>query len=225
MWVHHTHDCSLWPPEGVIYEGAVRGAQGEGALAEKFRLRWSENAEHVPPFMLPTAYGRSASTWLIEYNPLIEQSLADLAAWVEDGIEPAGTTYTYDGREGRITLPATAAERGGIQPVVQVTANGGARADVKVGEAVALEVVAEAPPAGGTIIDIAWDFDGAGGFAEKVDGIDGSKPKVAATTTHTYDAPGTYYVTALVHAHRDGDVAATSRRLPNLAQARVVVAP
>jgi hypothetical protein len=225
MWVHHTHDCSLWPPEGVIYEGAVRGAQGEAALAEKFRLRWSENAEHVPPFMLPTAYGRSASTWLIEYNPLIEQSLADLAAWVEDGIEPAGTTYTYDGREGRITLPATAAERGGIQPVVQVTANGGARADVKVGEAVTLEVVAETPPAAGTIIDIAWDFDGAGGFPEKVDGIDGSKPKVAATTTHTYDTPGTYYVTALVHSHRDGDVAATSRRLPNLAQARVVVAP
>jgi hypothetical protein len=175
--------------------------------------------------MLPTAYGRAASTWLIEYNPLIEQSLADLAAWVEDGIEPAGTTYTYDGREGRITLPATAAERGGIQPVVQVTANGGARADVKVGEAVTLEVVAETPPAGGTIIDIAWDFDGAGGFPEKVDGIDGSKPKVTATTTHTYDTPGTYYVTALVHSHRDGDVAATSRRLPNLAQARVVVAP
>ena len=143
---------------------------------------------------------------------------------MEDGIEPAGTAYTYDGREGRVTLPPTAAERGGIQPVVQVTANGGPRADVAVGETVTLEVVAETPPGAGGIVDIAWDVDGTGGFPVTVDGIDGSAPRVVSSTTHTYDAPGTYYVTALVHAHRDGDVKATSRRLPNLAQARVVVA-
>jgi prepilin-type processing-associated H-X9-DG protein len=223
LWVHHTHDNSLWPPEGVIYEGATRAAQGEVALAEKFRIRWSDNAEHVPPFILPTAYGRASNTWLIDYTPIIEQSLTDLTAWVEDGIEPAGTTYNYDGREGRVTLPATAAERGGIQPVVNVTANGGLRADVRVGETVTLEVVAETPPGAGGIIAIAWDFDGSGAFPEKVDGIDGIAARVASATTHAYDAPGTYYVTALVHSHRDGDVAATSRRLPNLAQARVVV--
>ncbi len=223
MWVHHTHDNSLWPPEGIIYEGAVRAVQGEAAGTEKFRLRWSENAEHVPPFILPNTYGRAANTWLIEYVPIIEQSLADLVAWVEEGVDPAGTTYTYDGREGRVTLPATAAERGGIQPVVQISANGAARAEVRVGEPVTLEVVAEAPPSGGTIVDIAWDFDGQGGFPEKVEGIDGSDRRVTAETTHSYDAPGTYYVTALVHSHREGDVGATSRRLPNLAQARVVV--
>ncbi|MCU1344536.1 MAG: hypothetical protein JWL70_802, partial [Acidimicrobiia bacterium] len=29
MWVHHTHDSSLWPPQGVIYRDAVLGAQGD----------------------------------------------------------------------------------------------------------------------------------------------------------------------------------------------------
>ncbi len=43
---------------------------------------------------------------------------------MEDGIEPAGAAYTYDGREARVILPPTAAQRGGIQPVVQVMAEG-----------------------------------------------------------------------------------------------------
>ncbi|MEY2570351.1 MAG: hypothetical protein QOE63_701, partial [Acidimicrobiaceae bacterium] len=190
---------------------------------EKFRLRWTDNAEHVPPFILPTSYGRAPNTWLIDYNAVIEQSLADLTAWVEDGVEPAGTSYEYHPRDGRIVLPSTAAERGGIQPVVVVTANGDARAQVSVGDAVTLEVVADAPPSGGTIISIAWDFDGGGSFRVSEAEIDGTQTSVTRTTTHTYDKAGTYFVTAMVHAHRDGDVNATSRRLPNLAQARVVV--
>jgi hypothetical protein len=46
---------------------------------------------------------------------------------------------------------------------------------------------------------------------------------VKLSTAHSYDKPGTYFVTALVHSHRDGEVGATSRRIPNLAQLRVVV--
>jgi hypothetical protein len=42
-------------------------------------------------------------------------------------------------------------------------------------------------------------------------------------TTHAFDRPGTYFVTAMVESHRQGDVHATSRRIPNLAAARVVV--
>ena len=39
----------------------------------------------------------------------------------------------------------------------------------------------------------------------------------------TYTEPGTYFPTALVESHRDGNAAATSRRIPNLDAARVVV--
>jgi len=171
--------------------------------------------------MISSSLGRSANTWLIDYQPIIEQSLADLAAWVEEGVAPAATAYTY--HDGKVTLPATAGDRGGIQPVVTVTANGVACARAGVGETVNLEVHAEVPEGAGTIIAVQWDFDGSGAFAKAHDEVDGSTREVKLSTTHSYDAPGTYFVTALVHSHRDGDVAATARRIPNLDQVRVVV--
>ncbi len=212
---------SLWPSDGVVYQAQVLRAQGERAARQKFRIRWTENAEHVPAEFVPSMPDRSSSTWLIDYRPVIEQSLADLAKWVEDGTEPAGTTFTY--ADGKVTLPATAAERGGIQPVVNVTANGADRAEVKVGEPVTFALHAEAPPGAGTIIAAAWDFDGSGRYAFGSDGIDGSAAVIDLQTTHGWDRPGTYFATCLVHSHVDGDPQATSRRLPNLASARVVV--
>ena len=68
-----------------------------------------------------------------------------------------------------------------------------------------------------------WDFDGKGAFPFSHDSVDGGSTSVDLTTTHVYDAPGTYFATALVTAHRDGDVTARYRRLQNLASARVVV--
>ena len=76
-----------------------------------------------------------------------------------------------------------------------MTANGSARAEVGVGDEVRFDAVAEVPPGAGYLVSIDWDFDGS----------------------------GTYFVTALVHSRRDGDVAAPHRRIPNLASARVVV--
>jgi hypothetical protein len=221
LWVHHTHDASLWPPQGVIYDGAVHAAQGEDGAAQRFRLRWTEHAEHVPPVMVPSRPNRAATTWLIDYQPVIEQSLADLVDWVENGTEPAGTSYTY--RDGRISLPADATERGGIQPVATATANGGSRAEIGVGAPVTLEVRAEVPPGAGTIIAVEWDFDGSGSFPFRHDKVDGTATELTLSTTHSYDEPGTYFATARVSSHRQGDVEATSRRIPTLAQVRLVV--
>ena len=33
LWVHHTHDASLWPSDGVVYPAQVVRAQGEEAAA------------------------------------------------------------------------------------------------------------------------------------------------------------------------------------------------
>jgi hypothetical protein len=184
-------------------------------------LRWSENAEHGMPTMLVSPPGgRHVSTWLIDPTPIIEQGLADLTAWVEQGVEPAGTNFEY--KDGKVTLPETAEERGGIQPVVIVSANGESRAEVKVGEDVALQVHAEVPPGAGTIVAIKWDFDGSGSYPFAHD-IDGTAADVTLSTTHAYDRPGTFFATALAESHRDGDVQATSRRIPNVASARIVV--
>jgi hypothetical protein len=220
LWIHHTHDSSLWPSQGVIYEGAVRQTQGEEAAAEKFRLQWSQNAEHIGPAMLPNASKRATTTWLIDYMPIIEQGLVDLITWVEDGKAPPSTTYEY--RDGQIVLPETASERGGVQPVVSVNANGGLRAEVQVGEAVNLEVLAEVPAGTGSIVSAEWDFDGSGAFPFRHE-LDGSDTAIKLATTHTYDKPGTYFATARVCSNREGDVKAEFRRLPNLASARIIV--
>jgi hypothetical protein len=198
----------------------VAQAQGPAAAAEKFRLQWTQNAEHIPPTYLPNSSLRATSTWLIDYFPIIEQGLADLIQWVEEGVAPPSTAFEWV--DGQVQLPATASERGGVQPVVRVTANGGLRAEVKVGEAVQLEVTAEVPPNAGTIVSAAWDFDGWGSFPFRHD-VDGSQTSVQLSTTHSYDSPGTYFATALVHSNREGKVDAEFRRLPNLASARIVV--
>jgi plastocyanin len=180
-----------------------------------------ENAENIPGSFLPSGGGPAMSTRFIDYNPLVEQSLHDLAAWVEDGVAPSGTGYEYTG--GRLVLAPDASTRGGVQPVVTATANGGSRADVGVGDTVTFEVNAELPPAAGAVVHVAWDLDGSGAFAHQVDGVDGSANPVRLQTTHTFDTPGTYFPAVRVTSHRDGDPAATSRRVPNLARTRVVV--
>ncbi|MCU1345275.1 MAG: hypothetical protein JWL70_1541, partial [Acidimicrobiia bacterium] len=221
MWVHHTHDASLWPPQGIGYRNAVDRVQGEEGLSKKFRLRWTENAEHVPAEFVPPMPNRATNTWLIDYRPVIEQCLVDLASWVEDGIEPEGSNYTYN--DGSITLPASAAERGGIQPVVTATANGASKAEVRVGEPVELEVRSEVPPKAGTIIGAKWDFDGSGTYPFVHSEIDGTSTEIKLSTTYTWDKPGTYFATVMVESNREGDVNATARRLPNVASARIVV--
>jgi hypothetical protein len=220
LWIHHTHDSSLWPSQGLIYAGAVLAAQEAAGAAERFRLQWTENAEHIPPAYLPGSPSRATSTWLVDYFPIIEQGLADLIRWVEEGEAPPATRYSY--ADGQIRLPGSAAERGGVQPVVAVRANGGARAEVKAGDPVELEVRAEAPPGGGTIVSVEWDFDGRGTFPFRHD-VTGADRSVVLSTTHVYETAGTYFVTARVCVHRDGAVAAEFRRLPNVASARVVV--
>lgn len=96
--------------------------------------------------------------------------------WVEQGIEPASTAYTYC--DGKVSLPTTAAERGGIQPVVAATANGSRRAEVRVGEKVTLEVGAAVAPGAGAIVGVQWDFDGSGSFPFRHGEVDGSAAEV-----------------------------------------------
>jgi hypothetical protein len=92
---------------------------------------------------------------------------------------------------------------------------------VRVGEAVALAVDAAAPPGGGAIVDIAWDFDGSGAWPEV------HRPAPAASVRHevsyTFDEPGTYFPAARVVSHLVGDPDDAFARVTNLGRCRVVV--
>jgi hypothetical protein len=220
LWVHHTHDASLWPSNALTYKTAVERAQGADGAAARFRLRWTENAEHIPPRMLPPNPGRMATTWLVNFHEVIEQSLYDLCDWVEKGIPPAATTFTF--ADGKVSLPASARERGGIQPVVHVSANGGIKAEIRKGEQVNVKLEAEVPPGAGFVTLVEWDFDGSGSYPVRHRLTD-RKARVEMTTTHTYDKAGVYFVTARVTSHRQGDPDATSCRIENVAASRVIV--
>lgn len=220
MWVHHTHDASLWPPQGLFYKMAVEQSQGKAKAEQNFCLRWTENAEHISPGMAPSQPGRHAATWLVNYHETIEQCLLDLCDWVEKGIKPSATAFDF--ADGKVSLPGSAAERGGIQPVVKVLANNALRAEVKIGEAVDLTVQAAVPPGAGAIISVEWDFDGQGSFPEAHKPAD--KPaELTLTTQHRYDQAGSYFVSARVISHRQGTLDANSCRVENVASARVVV--
>lgn len=220
LWIQHTHDSSLWPTQGVGMRNNIEREVGHTRSRRCFRLRWLENAEHVPPLLAAAPGARANNTWLIDYAAHIEQSLADLTAWVEDGLEPAETDF--DLVDGHIVLPSSAKERGGIQPVVHVSADGSKRAEVPTGTPVDLQVHAEVPPGAGTIISVKWDLDGTGTYPVTQD-VDGAATEVTLALQWSYDLPGTYFPTALVESHREGDLGATSRRIPNLGSARVVV--
>jgi hypothetical protein len=219
--VHHTHDSSLWPPQGIIYRDAVRGAQGVDGARQQFRLRWIDNAEHGPAIMMPSQPNRASHTRLVDYMPFIEQSIADLIDWVETGADPAETAFDF--RDNRVLLSPDASQRLGIQPTIAVSANGGVRAEVTAGEPLVLELRAAVPSGAGTIIEADWDFDGTGGFPFEHNEIDGTAASVTLHTTHVFDRPGEYFVAGRVHSHRHGDVAATACRIANVAQVRVVV--
>src|SRR3546814_7660900 len=76
---------------------------------------------------------------------------------------------------------------------------------------VELEVRTEVPPGAGTIIAVEWDFDGQGKypFGHEVSGKDSA---LTLSTSHEFDQPGTYFPTARVVSHREGDLDAKLRR-------------
>jgi hypothetical protein len=107
--------------------------------------------------------------------------------------------------------------------VVTLAVNGGARADIEVGDSVELVGVVEAPPGGGVVVSTEWDYDGTGNYAD-VDSFDLTSPAVRVTRTRTFDQPGTWFVTLRATAQREEDIGSPYCRLLNLARVRVVVA-
>jgi hypothetical protein len=220
--VQNAHDAACWPNAAIAFRREVQAHLGD-RLVDQYRLWFNEHAAHLPGSLNPVSAPPVPTTRLIDYAGTLEQALTDLMAWVEDGVAPpADTGYTLDDDQ-RFTLAPTASERGGVQPVVEAAANGGARAEVTVGESVSLSMRATTPPGGGTITRVEWDYDGTGAFPFEHDNVDGSACDVTFETTHAFAEPGTYFPCVRVTSHRKGDRAAEHGRLVNLGRVRVVV--
>jgi hypothetical protein len=225
IYVQATHDAQVWPTTVFPYVEELSRNLG-AKLNDHFRLWFVENAPHGAPMFLGPALTREKDPgiWdsrMVPYDAVTAQALRDVVGWVEDGIEPATYTGYHLTADNGLVLPASAAERGGVQPVVTAQANGSRRAEVKVGEAVTFAGTGEQPPGMGSIVSGAWDFEGRGQWQPVTEPVDGGSSTLSATAAHTYTAPGTYFASFRVGAHRDG-AKGRGQAVTNLYRVRVV---
>jgi hypothetical protein len=155
----------------------------------------------------------------VSYLGVLHEALRAVADWVENGVEPVADT-AHAITDGQVTVPATAAERGGVQPVVTLTAGGGSCIDVTAGARVPLRAIAEAPAGGAPIVRVQWDLDGDGVF--EVD--EPVEPAARVVQERHLDTAvhGTRFVTVRVSAQRDGDPNTPFCRIDNIARVRIV---
>jgi len=215
--------ASLWDREAFPwnadwYRDRVQENLGD-QTNDHFRLWYTDHAEHSDLLK------QEDPTHIVGYLGDLQQALRDLSGWTEHGITPPATT-NYKVVDGQVIVPAAANERKGIQPVVDLKANGSKRADTSVGEAITFTAVIEVPPNSGKIVSAEWDFDGSGNFSDKVNSSAFKADHSGSVTihaSHSYTKPGTYFVTLHVASQRDGDSKTPFAKIQNLDRVRVVV--
>jgi hypothetical protein len=196
-----------------VEDDAVTGV-GHGTMS--FRLPSVDNANHTDPTT------ETQQTHAVAYSGTVQYALRELSAWVEHGVVPPPTSE-YRVQDGQVHVPASAAERKGIQPVVHLEANGGERAEVAAGEAVTFTAQIEVPPAPGKVVSAKWDFEGAGSYPDTAKLGDLTSDTVELTITHTYVKPGTYFPALRVASQREGNPGTPFARSLNLSRVRILV--
>ncbi len=220
--VQNRHDRGTWPVGPRRYEEMSRATMGPD-FDQKYRVYWNDHASHVPAQIQPKGGPAPViTTREVDYGGSVMQAVSDLINWVEKDIQPPGSSQGSWTEDNHLTLAPTADLRRGIQPVIQLRVNGGLRADVKVGETVKLEAIAEVPPGTGYLISAEWDFDGKGHYPVACT-VSEQTRQLKDTQTFRYDQPGTYFPVLRATSHRSGDKGAQIRCIPNLGRARVVV--
>jgi hypothetical protein len=221
-------DEAAYPWQADWYRTRAKAALG-ARFEDRYRLWYLDHAMHVNPsrYLMPTEGAQPkedhgpTDTQIVSYAGVLQQALRDMAAWVEKGVAPPQAT-SYEVKDTQVVVPAKAADRRGIQPVVALTANGGARAEVKVGEKVDLAALIEVPPGAGGVVSAEWDYDGSGLYPDGEHFTDGALAK-AIRRSYAFDKPGTYFITWRAGAQRKDAMGTPFARTMNLARVRVVV--
>ena len=213
-------DIHAWPWQADWYRSKIKAALGP-RFEDNFAIWFIDNAQHDVPGHFGTQ-GLEKPAWArtISAVGVLQQGLRDLALWCEKGIKPSETMYSVV--DTQVRVPATARERGGIQPVVTLQANGGVRANVSVNTPVKFSGTVEVPPGAGKVVAVEWDFEGIGEPQAK-ETLRTPQPSMRVSGEHAYAKPGTYFAVLRVFSQRQGDAKTPYARIQNLARARVVV--
>jgi hypothetical protein len=208
-------DGDALPWQADWYRRKVEAVEGPH-VDEKYRLWYVDNANHTDPTT------GTQQTHAVAYSGTVQYALRELSAWIEQGIAPPPTSE-YWVQDGQVHVPASAAERKGIQPVVHIKVNGGERAEVAVGETITFTAQIAVPPAPGRVVSAKWDFEGVGTYPDAAELGDPTSETVHVTTTHAFSKPGTYFPTLRVASQRECDPSTPFARSLNLSRVRVVV--
>ncbi len=209
------HDGDALPWQADWYRKKVEASEGPH-VDERYRLWYVDNANHTDPTT------ETQQTHAVSYSGTVQYTLRELSAWIERGIVPPPTSE-YRVQNGQVHVPASAAERKGIQPVVHLEVNGGDRAEVRVGEVVTFIAAIEVPPSPGNVVSAQWDFEGVGKYPETAELEGPTSETVSVTATHAFADPGTYFPTLRVASQRERDASTPFARSVNLGRVRVVV--
>jgi hypothetical protein len=153
----------------------------------------------------------------------LNQALIDLANWVEKNDEPIPSS-NYSINIGQVEIGDTAKERGGLQPVVNLMANGSKCAYVKKGEEVTFVAEAEVPNRAGTLTFVEWSFEGEKDFPVKGEfELSNGGQNGISKMVHKFENSGTYFGVVRVKAERNGNKNALFTQIRNIDRVRVVV--
>lgn len=232
IMVESVMDMSAYAWSADWYRRQAQNLQGP-RLNDNYRLWYTENADHGPDLHgLEAGVGfdmdANAASHIVGYIGVVQQALLDLDLWVTRGTAPPrGSAYQID-EYNQVQLAATASARGGVQPVVFLSAAADAdgaaasRVDVSVGQPVTLTVVAEAPAGAGKIVNVEWNIDGGSHFAV-LHPLTRARHRIQLQHTFTPTHTGTFFPAVRVSSARNGELGAPYGRVENLARVRVVV--
>ncbi|HET8711263.1 MAG TPA: PKD domain-containing protein [Spongiibacteraceae bacterium] len=211
-------DIDALPWQADWYRAQVKEKLGDRSPSEpvenNFALWFIDHAHHDDP-----AAGKPQAH-AVSFAGALQQALRDVSTWVEKGVRPADTRYEVI--DTQVKVPAAAKQRGGIQPVAELKANGSVRTDVKTAEAVTFTADIEVPPNAGSIVAAEWDFEGAGDYPVKQT-FDSQQTQMRLSATHAYAKPGTYFAVIRFTSQRQGNAQTSYGRIQNIARVRVVV--
>lgn len=207
-------DREAFPWQADWYHQRVQEHHGAGTEG-CFRLWFVDNAVH----------GDGARDddpiRTVSYLGVLHQALRDVSAWVERA-EPPPTSTRYEVVDGQVEVPAAAADRRGVQPVVTLTVDGSDRADVEPGQEVTLQARVEVPPGTGRIVSVEWDLDGSGSFRDRAD-VAEAEEEINVECSAAFDRSGVHFPAVRVASERHGDTGSRFARIRNVARVRVVV--
>jgi hypothetical protein len=205
MIIEGRSDNLSWPIFNASYAERVQRTLGTTKANQMMRFYMHDNGRHA----------RGGGE-----EGVFQQSIQDLMAWAEKGVAPPPSTR-YTIRNGQVIPAKDAVERHGLQPVMDLTANGTSRVSIGTNQPVSLAARLEMPPKTGQIVKYTWTITG---MPDAATVIDKPKPQVEVNRSVTFDKPGTYVIRLTVNGQRDGLLNPANQTLmQNWQEVRVVV--